>query len=156
MRTLKNQLPNGMWSDNHNQQINYHSIITRGLVELTSVMPKDHPQRETVRAGAVRAVNHIIAEQSPEGSLRKHPYGGAWTGYGTGAAFATPPLVNADRLLGWRLDGVLRGLAASPMGIDPEKSATWDSVLPSLLWWQASAWDWAQRKAKAGTKKGAP
>jgi len=144
VRTLKNQLPNGMWSDHHNQQINYHSIITRGLVELLSVMPPDHPQREAVRVGAMRAVNHVIAEQAADGSLRKHPYGGAWAGYGTGACFATPALANAHRLLGWKLDGVLKGLAGSPMGIEPDQPRTWDSVLPSLLWWQASAWEWAR------------
>ena len=156
VRTLKNQLPNGMWSDHHNQQINYHCIIARGLVELLDAMPAKHPQRETIRAGATRAVNHIIAEQDLDGSLRKHPYGGAWTGYSAGASFATPPGVTARFRLGWKLDGVLRGLVSAPTGIEPEKRQSWDSVLPSLLWWQASAWDWADARGQDRPKGRAP
>ena len=143
LKTLKGQTGTGMWSDHHNQQMCYHAIITRGLVELLSVLPDDHPDRDRIEAATVRAINHVIVEQGQDGSLRKHPSGGSWTGYAAGAAFATSALIDARRRFGWKLDDAIAGLAAAPDGIDPAKRATWDSSLSIVIYWRARAWAWA-------------
>ena len=63
------QLPNGAWAG-HNSWIFYHAIIVRGFAALYGVLPDGHPEKPGLRRRLVRALNHLIVEQRPDGSLR--------------------------------------------------------------------------------------
>ncbi len=67
------QLDSGMWMDEHNQEIHYHSIITRGLVNLLAVLPSDHPKYSVVRHVTYRALNHISYNILAPGNVKKIP-----------------------------------------------------------------------------------
>ena len=61
------QLPSGGWSDDHNQIIWYHGIITRGLVKLLSVMPTDHSNYDDIEKATYKAMNHLRLRQLEDG-----------------------------------------------------------------------------------------
>ena len=67
------QLPSGMWSDEHNQIIYYHGIILRGLATLLSVMPEDNPHRHKIEKATYKALNHLRARQTPDGTMIHKP-----------------------------------------------------------------------------------
>ena len=72
------QLDSGMWSDDHNQYVWYHGIITRSLVKLLDVMPDSNPKKEVVRKCLYKALNHLRRNQGHSanpvlGLLRIHP-----------------------------------------------------------------------------------
>ncbi len=106
--TLAGQTQEGCWSDDHNQYLSYHSIIVCGLVELLSVLPKDHPQYATIHDGTVRAVSFLISRIHADGSLEGHAKRS-----GTGlidGGLAIPALITAKHRLGWDVDQAVAGL----------------------------------------------
>jgi len=63
------QLPNGAWAG-HNSWIFYHAIIVRGFAALYGALPDGHPEKPGLRRRLVRALNHLVVERRPDGSLR--------------------------------------------------------------------------------------
>jgi hypothetical protein len=119
----------------------YHGIILRGLVELASVLPKNHPQRESIVAAAVRAANHAIRAQREDGALRLHPrrreaYNGT---------LVLAALLEGERRLGWKLDDVIAGLAHCPLGFDLSDPSTPKSAIDDGIVAAAAAWRRAKR-----------
>jgi len=60
--------PWGAWPG-HNSTLGYHGIILRALYDLLAVLPQDHPFREKLSAGIMRATNRLIAYQRPSGRI---------------------------------------------------------------------------------------
>ena len=65
-----------MWSDEHNQYIWYHGIITRSLVTLIDALPTGHPKQAMLEHALYKALNHIRRSQvdnKGDGALVAHP-----------------------------------------------------------------------------------
>jgi len=67
------QLENGMWADAHNQNMHYHGITARGIINLYRALPDEHPKKEVVRHSAYKAINHIIRSQRTGGGIIRLP-----------------------------------------------------------------------------------
>jgi hypothetical protein len=71
---VNQQDPNtGYWPSDHSGEFSYHTIYTRGLVELVRVMPHDHPFEKTLIEATVRALNHTITMQHSSGNFYADP-----------------------------------------------------------------------------------
>jgi hypothetical protein len=144
LQVLKGQTELGCWSDAHNQTVYYMGIILRGLVELLSVMPKDHAQIEAVRQGVIRAANHLIGQQRKDGALQKHPTGG---GRNAGA-LVLPALIKVEGVLGGDLGTVIAGLIRCPKELDSANPASWKHDIDGPVLAAATAWAWAKKQEK--------
>jgi len=105
LEVLNGQMPEGNWSDDHNQYLGYHGIITNGLIELSSVIPDSHPAKEEILEGTTRAINHIINQQKPNGRFIVHPRENKkeWSGL-------SEVLVNGIEKLNLPLEEILNGV----------------------------------------------
>lgn len=73
---ILDQLPNGTWALKKDQQIWYHSIVTRGLISLLSILPKTFfhhnkksGQADKFRPATLLAVNHIVSRMKSDGTF---------------------------------------------------------------------------------------
>ena len=112
------QLPSGMWSDEHNQEVGYQEIIVRGLATLLSVMPEDDPHRYNIEKATYRALNHLRLRQKPDGSIIFRP-GGSRTkrrarAFGIVALRLNWPVMDSVRLAakGVRGNGGIMGIGS--------------------------------------------
>lgn len=70
---MAGQMDSGMWTDEHNQLIWYHSIMTRSLVQLEHALPSDHPKRKAIEHRLYAALNHIVRSQLSTGKVLTTP-----------------------------------------------------------------------------------
>jgi hypothetical protein len=115
---LSGQLPSGVWADDHDhdQQIWYHGIITRGLVVLLSVMPTSHPDYTKIEQATYKALNHLRLRQKADGTLLITPSDGSGAHWDGQSAHA----VGVAKLrLNWPVINSIRALANGTSGLSP-------------------------------------
>ena len=67
------QLDSGMEADSANEYIYYHSIITKGLADLLTVIPSTYPKKAVISQSMYRALNHIRRMQCHVGESNVTP-----------------------------------------------------------------------------------
>lgn len=102
---MPEQMPYGGWPG-HNSWLWYHGIIVRGMADLCSVLPDDHPFKPELKASLTAALNRALHEQQASGAIP--PNEGVTSRVNT--HFMHQALIMSRGMFGSELDNSIHGL----------------------------------------------